>query len=45
MTEEEFIIKENDKKVMKRINSEIDNCGMAYKIKDSKGNVFVFLNL
>lgn len=45
MTQEEFIIKENDKKLMKRINSEIDSCGMAYKIKDSEGNIFVFVEL
>lgn len=45
MTQEELIIKENDKKLMKRINSEIDSCGMAYKIKDSEGNKYVFVEL
>lgn len=38
-------IKENDKEVEKRINKEIDSCGMAYKIKDSEGNQFVFAGL
>lgn len=38
-------IKENDKEVEKRINREIDSCGMAYKIKDSEGNQFVFAGL
>ena len=38
-------IKENDKKVEERINKEIDSCGMAYKIKDSEGNQFVFAGL
>ena len=36
------VIKENNKKVEERINREIDSCGMAYKIKDSEGNQFVF---
>lgn len=39
------IIKENDKKIEERINREIDSCGMAYKIKDSEGNLFVFAGL
>lgn len=39
------IIKENDKKIEERINKEIDRCGMAYKIKDSEGNIFVFAGL
>lgn len=32
----------NDKEIENRINKEIDRCNMAYKIKDSEGNVFVF---
>ena len=39
------VIRENDKRVEERINREIDRCGMAYKIKDSKGNEFVFVEL
>jgi len=35
-------IAENDKKIEERINSEIDKCKMAYKIKDTEENVFVF---
>lgn len=38
-------IKENDKRIEERINKEIDNCGMAYKIKDNEGNQFVFSGL
>ena len=38
-------IKENDRRIEERINKEIHSCGMAYKIKDSKGNVFVFVEL
>jgi hypothetical protein len=38
-------IKENDRRVEERINKEIDNCGMAYKIKDREGNQFVFAGL
>ena len=38
-------IKENDRRLDERINKEIDSCGMAYKIKDSEGNQFVFAGL
>jgi hypothetical protein len=34
--------KSKDKEIETRINKEIDNCNMAYKIKDSEGNIFVF---
>lgn len=34
------MIKENDKRNQDRINAEIDKYHMAYKIKDSDGNVF-----
>lgn len=39
------MFRENDKRVEERINKEIDKCGMAYKIKDSEGNQFVFAGL
>ena len=39
------VIKENDRMIEKRINKEIDSCGMAYKIKDREGNQFVFAGL
>jgi len=32
----------NDKRIEERINKEIDNCKMAYKIKDTEGNTFCF---
>jgi len=35
-------INENDKRIAERMNSEIDSFKMAYKIKDSEGNVFCF---
>lgn len=38
-------IRENEKENEKRINKEIDGCGMAYKIKDREGNQFVFAGL
>ena len=38
-------IRENEKENEKRINKEIDSCGMAYKIKDREGNQFVFAGL
>lgn len=31
-----------DKEIEERINREIDHSQMAYRIKDSEGNVFVF---
>ena len=34
--------KNRDKEIEARINSEIDACKMAYKIKDSENNIFVF---
>jgi hypothetical protein len=34
--------KNKDKEIEARINKEIDSCKMAYKIKDSEGNIFVF---
>lgn len=34
--------KNNDKEIETRINKEIDSCKMAYKIKDSDGNMFCF---
>lgn len=34
------MIRENEKRNEERINSEIDRFGMAYKIKDSEGNIF-----
>lgn len=37
--------KNNDKEIEARINKEIDSCGMAYKVKDSEGNVFYFAGL
>lgn len=30
---------------MADINKQIDKCGMAYKVKDRKGNVFVFSHI
>ena len=44
MTIEEKI-KENDRRIEERINKEIDSCGMAYKVKDSDGNQFVFAGI
>jgi len=38
-------IKDNDKRIEERINRKIDNCGMAYKIKDKKDNQFVFAGI
>ena len=35
-------IRENDKRIETRINGEIDKCKMAYKIKDTEENIFVF---
>lgn len=35
-------IQERNKQNQDRINAEIDNCSMAYKIKDTEGNTFVF---
>lgn len=32
----------HDKETEERINKEIDTCGMAYKIRDKEGNVFIF---
>lgn len=32
----------NDKKIEERINREIDSYKMAYKVKDTEGNVFCF---
>lgn len=32
----------HDKEIEKRINNEIDSCGLAYKLKDKDGNIFVF---
>ena len=34
--------KNNDKEIETRINKEIDECKMAYKIKDTEGNIFCF---
>lgn len=34
--------KNNDKEIEARINKEIDKHSMAYKIRDSEGNIFVF---
>lgn len=34
--------KNNDKEIEERINKEIDSCNMAYKIRDTEGNVFCF---
>ena len=31
-----------DKEIESRINKEIDSCGMAYKVEDREGNIFVF---
>ena len=39
------IKKENDRRIEERINKEIDSCGMAYKVKDSEGNQFVFAGI
>ena len=35
----------NDKEIEERINREIDKCGLAYKLKDKDGNIFVFAGL
>ncbi|WP_240416558.1 hypothetical protein [Paenibacillus periandrae] len=37
--------KNNDKEIETRINKEINSCGMAYKIADCEGNIFVFAGL
>lgn len=39
------IMRENDKRNEDRINKEIDECKMAYKIEDVEGNVFVFAGI
>ena len=39
------MMRENDKRNEERINKEIYECKMAYKIQDSEGNVFVFAGL
>lgn len=38
----ENYFKDHDKEIENRINKEIDACNMAYKIKDTDGNIFVF---
>lgn len=35
-------IRENELKTEARINGEIDACKMAYKVKDTEGNIFCF---
>ena len=35
----------NDKEIEERINKEIDRCGLAYKLKDKDGNIFVFAGI
>lgn len=35
----------NEKRIEERINKEIDSCKMAYKIKDTEGNTFVFARI
>ncbi|HNS71738.1 MAG TPA: hypothetical protein PKK07_03380 [bacterium] len=35
-------IGEREKQNEERINKEIDSCKMAYKVKDSEGNIFCF---
>ena len=35
----------NDKETEARINKEIDRCGMAYKVMDREGNIFVFAGI
>lgn len=32
----------NDKEIEEKTNKEIDQCGLAYKIKDKDNNIFVF---
>lgn len=36
------MMRENSKRNEEKINKEIDECKMAYKIEDVEGNVFVF---
>ena len=35
----------NDKEIEERINKEIASCGLAYKLKDKDGNIFVFAGI
>ena len=35
-------ISERENAAINRINKEIDDCKMAYKIQDTEGNIFVF---
>lgn len=35
-------IAERERQTEERINNEIDSCGLAYKVKDTEGNIFVF---
>lgn len=35
----------NDKEIEERVRKEIDRCGMAYKVKDKEGNIFVFAGI
>lgn len=39
------MIRENELKTELRINSELDACGMAYKIRDKEGNQFVYAGM
>ncbi len=45
MTNLQELIKKNEIENQNRTNSEIDNSGMAYKIKDTEGNIFVFAGM
>lgn len=42
MTNLQELIRKNEIENQNRTNSEIDNSGMAYKIKDIEENIFVF---
>lgn len=37
--------RENALRTERRINSELDACGMAYKIRDKDGNQFVYAGM
>lgn len=39
------LIKANEERNIKRINTELENAGMAYKIKDAEENEFVYAGL
>lgn len=35
----------NDNEIEERINKEIDSCGLAYKLTDREGNIFIFAGI